>query len=233
MPAKSLSCLWLLLMMSPAAQAQVFWGPPGPRLGAAERYGPSPRLSRVPLDSHVTTATFIAKDADAKLGHGPIVVTRGPGDAAADGPQPVFEAAVVDQLAKRGYDTATANSPSGQSGQLAQVELFRTIVSSQEDQPKTVSGEAMMGVSNRGPIMGLAVNIDLSKARKPILTTRLNVRIKDRASGATLWEGRASMETRQDDAKWGDAAIAAHLADALFTGFGQPGQARIVTLDTP
>ncbi|MFM7029406.1 MAG: hypothetical protein ACKOXK_12125 [Chakrabartia sp.] len=233
MPAKSLSCFWLLLMVAPAAHAQTMWGPPGPRLGTADRYGRSPRSPRVPLDNHVTTATFIAKDADAKLGHGPIAVTRAPGDAAADMPQPVFEAAVVDQLAKRGYDTAVADGQSGQGGQIALVELFRTVISPQEDPPKAVSGEAMMGVSNRGPIMGLAVNIDLSKARKPVITTRLKVRIKDRATGAALWEGRASMETRQDDAKWNDTAIASNLADALFQGFGQPGQARIVTLDAP
>jgi hypothetical protein len=79
-----------------------------------------------------------------------------------------------------------------------------------------------VGVSNRGSYQALAIGVDLSKPRKALLSTRLEARIRDRASGAVLWEGRADIATRAGDPKWTDQAIATKLAAALFSGF--PGR---------
>ena len=88
---------------------------------------------------------------------------------------------------------------------------------------KPVSGEMAVGVSNRGTMMGLGINIDLTKPKGALVSTRLEARIKDRTSGAVLWEGRADILTRQGDARWSDQKIAERLAAALFEGFPTAG----------
>jgi len=82
-----------------------------------------------------------------------------------------------------------------------------------------VRGQASLGVSNRGTMMGLAVQVDGSKPRRALIETRLEVRLRDRASGKVLWEGRAQMYAREGDDKWTDDAIATRLARALLGGF--------------
>lgn len=53
--------------------------------------------------------------------------------------------------------------------------------------------------------------------------SELSVTIRDKASGASLWEGRSSMRTGKRNAD--DPENAAHLAHALFTGFpGKSGE---------
>ena len=73
----------------------------------------------------------------------------------------------------------------------------------------------------------MAVNIDLSKPRSALISTTLEARIRDRASGRVLWEGRADIATRQGDEHWPATAIATRLAAALFDRFpdrsGPPG----------
>ncbi len=148
--------------------------------------------------------------------------TSGPDEA---GNLPTYEAAVVDQLAKAGYDVATAD-PTG--GQVTELRLHRAVVEPEEAPHKPVSGAMTMGVSNHGSMMGMALAVDLSKPRKALVSTRLEVRIKDRKSDAALWEGRAEIVTREGDAHWNDQAIAARLAAALFDGF--PGRTGETTL---
>jgi hypothetical protein len=76
-----------------------------------------------------------------------------------------------------------------------------------------------VGVSNRGSMVGMALHVDGSKPRTALIATRLEVRIRDRASGQVLWEGRAQMFCRDGDERWSDDAIAARLARSLFAGF--------------
>jgi hypothetical protein len=78
-------------------------------------------------------------------------------------------------------------------------------------------------VSNRGSAMGLAVNVDLTEPRKALMATRMDLRIIDQASGDVLWEGRASMLTRDQDEDWDSAAFANRLAAALLEGFPARG----------
>ncbi len=172
----------------------------------------------------VQVSRFAAEgDAAAALGHGAVTVAAMPGGLTdADGRElATYEAALVDQLAKAGYDTAVA-APQG--GQIAELRVTHDIVVPEEAPHKPVSGEVTMGVSNRGSMMGMAVAVDLSKPRKALISTRLEARIRDRASNQVLWEGRADMITREGDSRWSDSRIATRLAEALFDDFPKPGE---------
>lgn len=159
--------------------------------------------------------TFRAADAGAALGTGPIVV------AAADGAEavwklPVYEAAVVDELARHGYDTAT--SPAS-GGQVAQIMLSRDVVQPEEPPRRPVSGEMGVMVGNRGSATHMGLAIDLTKPKKALVSTRMEVRIRDRMTDRVLWEGRAEVASRAGDSGPDDSAIAARLAQALFARF--------------
>jgi hypothetical protein len=128
----------------------------------------------------------------------------------------VYEAAVIDQLVKAGYDT-TKPDPAG--GQIAELKIVRDVLVPQEAKRKPVSGEMTIGASNYGTYTGMAIGVDLSKPRKALISTRLEARVRDRATGKPLWEGRAEIATREGDSKWTDQAIATRLAQALFERF--------------
>lgn len=163
----------------------------------------------------VDVEAYRATDAGDALGKGPITVSAAPG-VEAEWKLPVYEAAVVDELAKLGYDTAVSGA---EGGQIAQIGISHAVVVPEEAKKKPVSGAMEVGVSNRGNYSALALNVDLTKAKKAIISTRLDVRIRDQASGRVLWEGHAEAQTREDDDGLNDGAVAARLASALFARF--------------
>ncbi len=184
--------------------------PFGDRLRAPRRNTSDSREGKVDDES------FAAKDAAPRLGHGRIAVVSMPGSTASGSDEATYEAALLDQLAKAGYDIAT---PDPDGGQVVELHIIRDTLVPEEQKRKPVSGEASIGVSNWGTSYGMAIGVDLSKPKKALLSTRLDARIKDRASGATLWEGHATIDTREGDSHWGDQAVATRLAAALFDGF--------------
>ncbi len=133
----------------------------------------------------------------------------------------VFEAAVIDALAHGGYDTT---APGNAAGQVAELSIERTVVEPEAPPRKPVSGSMEVGVSNRGSMVGMAIMIDKTKPLTALLSTQLSVRIRDRASGKALWEGRATVLTREGDEQWDDQAIAGKLAASLFEGFPLAGR---------
>lgn len=189
------------------------WGRPGWDRGP----GPTRRGGTDSREGKVQVSRFLAEDVDVRsLGHGPIGVSAMPGSTGDARSGATFEAAVVDQLAKAGYDTVAQNAG---SGQIAEVRVVRDVVRPEESKRNPVSGEATVGVGNRGSYTGLALNVDLTKPAKALVSTRLMARIKDRATGAVLWEGRADIVTRDGDDRWTEQAIATRLAAALFEDF--------------
>ena len=190
-----------------------------------------------PREGRVQVTRFVASDAPAdSLGHGAIAVTSlapsGRDGVPGDGPdldttqdylaqnaRAPFEAAVVDRLIAAGYDTIHAD-PTG--GQLAEVRVSRDVLVPAEVKRSPVSGTAAMEVGTRGSAYGLGVNVDMTKPRTALLSTRLDARIKDRVTGKVLWEGHSQIATRDGDDKWKDGAIAARLAEALFDDFRHP-----------
>lgn len=188
------------------------WG--GPR--SASRASGGRDRSR---EGRIEVNRFVAEGDGAKaLGHGQITIASGTQgqDYVAPGNRAAYEAAVIDQLVHAGYDTAHAN-PEG--GQLAELTVTRTTIEPAEDKHKPVSGEMAMSVGNRGTAYGMALNIDLSKPLPPLVSTKLEARIRDRATNKVLWEGRAEVATREGDKDWSEQDIAARLAEALFDGF--------------
>lgn len=175
-------------------------------------------------EGKVDVARFRAEgDAALALGHGAIAVVPMSAEPDAESglpdsarPNPTFEAAVEDRLVKAGYDTVHA-APG--TGQIAEVRIMRAEAEPAEAPHKPLSGEMTMGVSNHGSMLGLALAYDGSKPRGALISTRLEARIRDRATGTVLWEGRADIITREGDQRWSEQAVATKLAGVLFDGF--------------
>ena len=223
----ALSLLTLAFAAAPAHARPGGWGGSGwgePGWGNSRWDGPSTSGDRLgerdrSREGRVQVARFVAQGnaADA-LGHGAIAIasqTEGQ-DYVPQGDRAAYEAAVIDQLVHAGYDTAHAQ-PAG--GQLAELKVTRTVLEAAEAKHKPVSGEVAMSVGNRGSAYGMALNVDLTKPLPPLVSTKLEARIRDRVTNAVLWEGRAEVATREGDEKWGEQAIAGRLAEALFDGF--------------
>src|SRR3569623_462696 len=225
--ARSLALGTLALAVSTPALAQ--WGGPwgygGYRGAGWDRpgwRGPA-RSDHDAREGKVEVSRFLASGELARtLGHGSVEVTPGK-DALADArEQAAYEAAVIDQMVKAGYQTSGTQ---GASEQLVEFTIKHAELEPAEAKHKPVSGEMDVGVSHRGSAVGMALDIDLSKPAKALVSTRLEARIKDRASGTVLWEGRADIATREGDPRWGAQEIAPKLAGALYGGFpGKSGE---------
>ncbi len=174
------------------------------------------------VEGKIEVARFRAEEAFA-LQSGTIAVVAMPdGSGGSDLRQDAaFQAAVESELIQSGYRTA----PSAGSGQVAEVRILRSELMPAEVKRKPVSGEMSVGLSNRGSMLGLGLYVDGTRPKRALLSTMLEARIRDRASGTVLWEGRAAIATREGDDKWNDGAVAVRLARALFDGFpGRTGE---------
>ncbi len=192
------------------------WGMMGPRGGY---YGPE-RGGRDPREGKVEAASFVANSPNiGALGHGPIVLASAAGSGGSGLEDATFESALVDQLAKAGYQTAAA--PLG-AGQTVEYVVSHDVIGPAEPPRNPVSGGVAIGIGNRGSGVGLGLDIDLSKPLKALVATRLEARIRDSATHELLWEGRAQMITREGDKHWTGQALAARLTAALFKGFPHP-----------
>ncbi len=179
-----------------------------------------------PAEGKVEVTRFIAEDVSIDLlGKGSVSVIGSPvGAGVGEIELKTYEAAVVNNLAGVGYQTATT---ADSSAQIVELRVSHDTVVPEEGPKNPVSGEMEVGVSNRGSMVGMGINIDLSKPKKALISTRLEARIKDKASGKVLWEGRADIITRDGSDKWSDSAIAAKLSAALFDQFpGKSGETR-------
>lgn len=190
------------------------WGRPGWEPGdGSERASPRTRSGPDAREGRVQVEQFVADGATPQLGHGEVSVAAMPGGTADASGEAVYAAAVIDQLVKAGYDTLSADPA---KGQIAEFRIVRDVIAPEESKRGPVSGSVTVGASNRGTMTGMAVNVDLTKPKKALLSTRLEAGLRDRATGKLLWEGRATIVTRDGDSHWGEQAIAARLAGALF-----------------
>ena len=127
-----------------------------------------------------------------------------------------YEAAVVDQLGKAGYDV---NANASAQAQLAELVITHDVVQPEEAPHSPVSGDMSVDVGNHGSGMSLGLYVDARKPSKALVATRLDARIRDKATQQVLWEGHAEIITREGDKRWTSPMIAARLAAALFRGF--------------
>jgi hypothetical protein len=189
---------------------------------AAIAFVAQPALARSgDREGKVEVSRFLAEGAAAHaLGHGTIAVAATDQGSAGERERATYEAAVIDQLAGAGYNTAVT---AGATDQTLELTVRHAEIEPAEAPRKPVHGAMSVGVSSRGgSYQSLALGVDLRKPAKALLSTRLEARIRDKASGAVLWEGRADIATRDGDPEWTDQAIATRLAEALFVGF--PGK---------
>jgi len=217
MPRSRVLPLIALLAVSTPALAQPGWGGYG---GFGGGYGARSWDRAAPAadnrEGKLDAERFLAEGAAAALGKGRISVKTLPGSATEGREQATYEAAVIDQLAKAGYDTATPD-PTG--GQTVEVTITHDQLAPEDEKRNPLSGSATMGVSNRGSMMALSLNYDATKPRGALIDTHVALRIRDRLTGAALYEARAHIATREGSAHWSDTAIATRLAAALFERF--------------
>ncbi len=196
----------------------------GPGWGPEPRWSSSPSRTAPSLEGSIDVARFRAEGVDpAAIAKGAIAVIAMPsGPAEGPGEMPdarftaTFAAAVEGQLVNSGYRIV----PGADAGdQIAEVRIVRVEAVPAEEKHKPLSGSMTMGVSNRGSMMGMALQYDGSKPRPALIATRLETRVRDRVTGQVLWEGRAQLYSRDGDERWNDDRIAARLAAALFAGY--------------
>jgi hypothetical protein len=161
----------------------------------------------------VEVTRFHAEDV-SPLGKGAIAVEPAPGSDGNSIEWQTYRAAVMRQLVSLGYTEA---SP-GTGGQVAQMTLSRTTL-----EPPAASSPVSVGLGGStgsyGSGLGLGVGINLSPKPKPRVATELSVSIHDRASGAVLWEGRASFTVTSASPLAATALAAPKLSAALFLNF--------------
>ncbi|MET0178896.1 MAG: DUF4136 domain-containing protein [Novosphingobium sp.] len=159
-----------------------------------------------------------------QLGPGAVEVVAAPGIDGASLETRVWLDAVARELAAQGF-TATG---AGAAPRVAEVRLTRDAVEG-AGRRSPVSIGVGGGVGSGGGYyrggssvgLGLGLGFGLGGGSRDAVESELSVTIRDRASGAALWEGRASTRAK---AKSRDAAqTAQRLARALFAGF--PGRA--------
>lgn len=163
----------------------------------------------------------------AALGHGAVAVAAAPGMDPGSIELRTFQEAVERELQRVGYATPGAAS-GAPAPQVAEVRLERRTV-----QPERTRSPVTVGVGGStgsyGSGLGMGVGIDLSGPPKPVVETLLAVVIRDRASGAAVWEGRAQFTVRADSPLATTPLGAAQMAAALFAGFpGRSGETVLV-----
>lgn len=156
------------------------------------------------------------------LGRGPIRVEPAPGQDGASIEFRTYAAAVARELARLGYSDAAPGGPAG--NQVAVLSVDRqTLVPGQRRSPVSVGLGGSTGSFGSG--IGLGLGINLSGPPKDQVETRMAVMIRDRATGQSLWEGRAQFAVHADAPLAQTSLGAAKMAQALFKGFpGRSGE---------
>jgi hypothetical protein len=130
-----------------------------------------------------------------------------------------YAADVQGELLRLGY---TAPPPGTEAQYLATVNFIRTSRGVIDEGPPVTLG---LGVGGFGRHVGGGAEggIGIGKhRRKELIASQLSVRITDRATGSTVWEGRAELDGAVGLHQVDSGAAAARLAHALFQGF--PGE---------
>lgn len=148
-----------------------------------------------------------------QLGHGTIAVEAAPGVDAASLELGTYRSAVARELTRIGYQTVG----DGSGNQVALVRVERSTIEPDARSPIGVGVGGSTGSYGSG--VGLGLSLDLSGKPKPLVVTKLGVMIKDRASGRTIWEGRAGFSVAEGAPLAQSALGAAKMAAALFAAF--------------
>lgn len=162
----------------------------------------------------VEVTRFVAPERVGQLGQGTVFVESlaGPqGDTLALAP---YKAAVAAELKRLGYIEADRAGAS----QIAQVSVEKyTLAAGGKRSPVSVGVGGSTGSYGSG--VGLGIGINLGGGEKDRLGTTLTVRITDKATQASLWEGRADFRPPENSPLARTQANAQTVASALFREF--------------
>ncbi|MGX7894304.1 DUF4136 domain-containing protein [Tsuneonella sp. HG222] len=167
--------------------------------------------------SPVSVTRFSAPQP-APLGQGTIAIVPAPGTTGGTLEFSQWERAIGAELARLGYNVvpAGANAP-----QVAEVRIDRFT-----DTPERRRGPVSVGVGGStgsyGSGVGMGLGIDLSGPPPEVTANRLGVTIRNKATNAPLWEGRAEFNASTNSQYAAAQAAAQKMAAALFAGF--PGE---------
>ena len=150
----------------------------------------------------------------AQLGQGTIFIEAAAGEDESLLELAPYKAAVAQQLAQLGYAEASREEAS----HIAQVAIDRFIVE-ELDQRGPVSVGVGGSTGSYGSGVGLGLGINLGGGRKDRIGTQLAVQIRDKASNASLWEGRAQFAVTEKSELAQADANAQTIASALFREF--------------
>ncbi len=162
----------------------------------------------------------------ARLAQGTIIVEPAAGQDGNSLEYRTFASAVSRELVRVGYSELVAGG-SG-SGQIALLKLERgTFQPGRAESPVSVGVGGSTGSYGSG--VGVGIGLNLSGPPPSIVETRLSVSIRDRASGQTLWEGRASFSAKATSPLAQTQLGAPRMAEALFQDFpGRSGETILV-----
>ncbi|MDE2405881.1 MAG: DUF4136 domain-containing protein [Sphingomonadales bacterium] len=175
----------------------------------------------------VSVTRFSVPEA-ASLGRGPIRVAAAPGIDPAGLEVRSYESAVAGELARLGHAVAPVDAVADPALPVAEVQVGREQAAGRGASPVQLGLGGATGSYGGG--VGLGVSIPLGRPPAPPVTTTLSVRIRDRAGGKALWEGRASFTVAASSPLAQTQLAAPKLAAALFAGFpGRSGE----TIEVP
>ena len=180
----------------------------------------SPALAAAPVE----VTRFHTPATLAQLGPGWVEVVPAAGIDARSLETRAWLDAVARELAAQGL---AASTPQPSVGRIAEVRLTRDAVPGSERRGGGSSVSVGIGGGGGGWHgggvgfgVGLGFPLGGGKSRGGDVESELSVTIRDKASGAALWEGRSNVRTAQRDADRPETAD--RLAHALFSGF--PGK---------
>lgn len=170
--------------------------------------------------------SFVAADRTSELGQGTIFIESAPGQDGDSLRLADFKAAVARELTQLGYREVSRD----QAGQIALVRLDRAVSANDAPRrsPVSVGVGGSTGSFGTGAGIGIGINLGGGNRNVEMVNTNLGVMIRDKATGETIWEGRADFgtDTRHELA---DPAVAAQaLAGALFSRFPEGGSEPVI-----
>lgn len=179
-----------------------------------------------PYTGPVEVIRFVAPER-AGLGQGMIALSF-PDEVNNEAARSAFTAAVSAELTRLGYTLAAAPGPGVQT---AVIRTTRTPITATEQRgrgPVSVGAGGQTGSYGSGVGLGVGINLG-GGSEGPAVSTELSVRI-NRPDGASLWEGRAQIETGVKSPYSAVDASARTLAAALFQDF-PGGNGETVTIN--
>ena len=188
-------------------------------------------LASAAFAAPVEVTRFHTPETMARLGPGAIEVVAAPGPEAQSLEIRAWLDAVARELAAQGFAAGPGGAP-----RVAEVRLTRDVVEGGEARRGGGSSVSVgVGVGSGGgwrhrggTSVGVGVGIGFpviggGSRRGGEVESEMAVTIRDKASGAPLWEGRSNLRTRKRDADRPE--VAARLARALFADFpGRSGE---------